>query len=53
MLVNQLVDGDVTALTPEAALAHFASCATKSRNWSRNTIQPAHAVAFDIADNFP
>ena len=51
MLVHQLSDGDVTNLAPEAALAHFASCAIKSRNWSRSTIQPAYAVASDIAYN--
>ena len=51
MLVHQLADEDVTALTPKDALAHFASCAAKSRNWSRNTIQPTQAIGSDIIDN--
>ena len=33
--VNSLADGDYTALTPEAALLHFANCASKSRSWDR------------------
>ncbi|CAN1725474.1 hypothetical protein LINPERHAP1_LOCUS99, partial [Linum perenne] len=36
-LVNSLAEGDCTTLTPEAALLHFTNCASKSRNWERQS----------------
>ncbi|CAN0917653.1 hypothetical protein LINGRAHAP2_LOCUS30436 [Linum grandiflorum] len=49
MLVNQLANGDVTTYTPAAALIHVSSCATKSRNWSRNSYnQPINVSAIEM-----
>ncbi|CAN1805916.1 hypothetical protein LINPERHAP1_LOCUS24471 [Linum perenne] len=35
--VSSLAEGDITTLTLEAAMLHFADCASKSRNWERQT----------------
>ncbi|CAN0858215.1 hypothetical protein LINGRAHAP2_LOCUS7135 [Linum grandiflorum] len=49
MLVNQLANGDVTTYTPAAALVHLSSCATKSRNWSRNSYNhPINVSAIEM-----